>query len=63
MTCSRFVRDIALKSVKKKRTKLKLSFPWMLTPSPIWNVKVVGEYNLEEVLINQTIPAESYEIA
>ena len=61
--CSRFVRDIVLKSVTKKHTKLQLSFPWMLTPSPIWNVKVVGEYNLEEVLINQTIPAESYEIA
>ena len=60
--CSRFVRDVALKSATKNSNRLKLNFPWMLTPSPIWNVKVVGEYK-EEVATIQTVPAENYEIA
>jgi len=60
--CSRFVRDVVLKGTMESSLKVKLRLPWMLTPSPIWNVKIVGEYNLEEVKESAKVSPE-YEIA
>ncbi len=60
--CSRFVRDIALIGSKNKWVNLKLRLPWMLTPSPMWNVKVVGEYLINESITEQ-IKMKQYEAA
>ncbi|MBL1281306.1 MAG: hypothetical protein COA33_013590 [Fluviicola sp.] len=60
--CSRFVRDVALKGTLERQLKVTLRLPWMLTPSPMWNVKQVGEY----VCASETQVAEAntaYEIA
>lgn len=61
--CSRFVRNVALKGVQKKRLKIKLRLPWMLTPSPLWNVKSIGEYIVENEEVVEQISTESYEVA
>lgn len=36
--CSRFVRDIVRTSTSSLWTKIRLSFPWTLTPATKWNV-------------------------
>lgn len=59
--CSRFVRDVALKGTLSKAMKIKLRLPWMLTPSPMWNVKTVGEYLVEKVVEENVSP--EYEVA
>ena len=50
--CSRFVRTVALKGIKYPIKKLKLQFPVMLTPTPLWNVKAVNELNIDHQLDN-----------
>jgi hypothetical protein len=37
--CSRFVRSLLFKAVLSSRLKLKLTFPWTITPTPIGVVK------------------------
>jgi len=60
--CSRFVRDIALVGSKNKWVNAKLRLPWMLTPSPMWNIKATGEYIVEETILEE-IKVERYEVA
>ena len=61
--CSRFVRNVVLKGAQKRSLKVKLRLPWMLTPSPLWNVKSVGEYIIDTENSVEQINSESYEIA
>ncbi len=60
--CSRFVRNIARIGTRSHALKVKLSLAWMLTPSPIWNVKTVGEYIVEKEMVTENANSE-YEIA
>ncbi len=50
--CSRFVRTVALKGIKYSIKKLKLQFPVMLTPTPLWNVKAANELSIDHQLNN-----------
>lgn len=36
--CSRFVRDFVKSTTTHTKLKLKLTFPWMITPSTKWNI-------------------------
>ncbi len=38
--CSRFTRSIALKGMKFSSSKIGMTFPLMITPTPSWNVSV-----------------------
>ena len=46
------MRTVALKGIKYPIKKLKLQFPVMLTPTPLWNVKAVNELNIDPQLDN-----------
>jgi len=60
--CSRFVRSVARVGTRSRVQKVKLSLAWMLTPSPIWNVKTVGEHIVEKEMVIENANSE-YEIA
>ena len=40
--CSRFVRDLMLKGQLSSLEKIKLKFPYMITPAPLYLVKTIG---------------------
>lgn len=46
--CSRFVRSVAVAGSKKPLRSIKMRLPWMLSPTPMWNV--VSGYTLERYL-------------
>ena len=39
--CSRFVNSILRAGCTRAMTRIALRFPWMLTPTPIWNLKAL----------------------
>lgn len=52
--CSRFVRTIALCGSSSHKQMARLVVPPMFTPTPMWNVRAVGEYraHTESIYIN-----------
>lgn len=51
--CSRFVRTVALSGATSITQMSKLAIAPMITPTPMWNVRAVGEYRMipESVMI------------
>ncbi|MDX2359297.1 MAG: hypothetical protein QNK23_00730 [Crocinitomicaceae bacterium] len=45
--CSRFARNVAIAGMESSMQKMRLSFPPMITPTPMWNVMAVNEYYAE----------------
>ncbi|MFT6502482.1 MAG: hypothetical protein ACJASQ_002609 [Crocinitomicaceae bacterium] len=56
--CSRFVKSVVTKGMSMSPAKIKLLFPLMLSPTPLWNVKAVGEIKYS---IEATVQLASYE--
>ena len=42
--CSRFVNNVLKKSVISSKLRFQLRIPWMLTPTPLYNVLAVNHY-------------------
>ena len=49
--CSRFVRSVAVAGSKKPFRSVKMNLPWMLSPTPMWNV--VSGYSINNYLSKQ----------